>query len=162
MDEYGQASVTGPNLIRSRDQAFCFTQFYKKELSTSPSPSPFKNSETELTTCGTPQPNTLRHAFTTLSLSVGRLFGAESWGKERAWETGNREYNTKIFVRESSVRKHDICRLSLWAHSSPSTHAAYSEYLLFVSVIATTSKMTLRETNHKGHKEVNLPLVPRR
>lgn len=57
MDEYGQASVTGPNLIRSRDQAFCFTHFYKKELSTSPSPSPFKNSETELTTCGTPQPN---------------------------------------------------------------------------------------------------------
>ena len=79
MDEYGQASVTGPNLIRSRDQAFCFTQFYKKELSTSLSPSPFKNSETELTTCGTRHPSqTLRHAFTTLSLSVGRLFGAES------------------------------------------------------------------------------------
>ena len=80
-------------------------------------------------------------SFTAISLSVGLLFALESCGKERAWETGNQEYVKNIIasffksgfpllIRESSVRKVGICRLFLWAHSSSSTHVAYSEYLI--------------------------------
>ena len=140
-----RALVTGPNLLS--DQAFCFTQVRRKILNLIFSVS-FENSGTELTTCGTPQPNII-HGYNFISRSFvwrGKLWKG-TWIRNM-WKNIIASFfksGFPLLIRESSVRKVGICRLSLWAHSSSSTHAAYSEYLIFVSVIAKTSRVTVQE-----------------